>query len=153
MALVMRGRNVSAWILVPGALAMLGVAPAQSPTLPWPYSPLLDAVSAAPKSHRVLLENDHVRVLEVVVQPGQKEPIHTHRWPSVLQVTSAAQLRYFRATLAEGKWTETPADGNVPSISMNTRAVQYLEPEGPHAVENVGGTTYRATRVEIKDRT
>ena len=31
----------------------------------------LDAVAAAPKNHKVLYEDDHVRVLEVTVQPGE----------------------------------------------------------------------------------
>ena len=30
----------------------------------------MDALLAAPASHRVLLENDRVRVLEVVIEPG-----------------------------------------------------------------------------------
>jgi hypothetical protein len=34
----------------------------------WPAS--LDAVAAAPGNHRVLLENDRVRVLEIIVAPA-----------------------------------------------------------------------------------
>lgn len=47
----------------------------------WP--PELDAVVAAPRNHRVLFENDHLRVLEVILEPGEEEPVHHHRWPSV----------------------------------------------------------------------
>jgi hypothetical protein len=43
----------------------------------------LDAIVAAPKNHKVLYEDDHVRVLEVTVQPGEIENMHHHPWASV----------------------------------------------------------------------
>ena len=51
-----------------------------SDTSTWP--PELDAVTAAPKNHKVLFENDRLRVLEVILEPNEEEPIHHHRWPS-----------------------------------------------------------------------
>ncbi|HEY7334738.1 MAG TPA: hypothetical protein VH639_07630 [Bryobacteraceae bacterium] len=42
-----------------------------------------DAVSASPNQHKVVLENDAVRVLEATVPLHSKEPPHTHPWPSV----------------------------------------------------------------------
>jgi hypothetical protein len=37
----------------------------------------MDALLAAPASHRILLENDRVRVLEVVIEPQTREPEDT----------------------------------------------------------------------------
>ena len=54
----------------------------QEPTWPWPET--MDATVAAPDSHRVLLENDRIRVLEVVIESGVREPEHTHRAVSVM---------------------------------------------------------------------
>ena len=134
--------------------AQLAQAPAAGLTPSnWSWSPFLDAVQAAPKSHRVLIDNDKVRVLEVVVQPGQKEPIHTHQWPSVMYVTSPAPLRYYTASLVNGKWVEKGDEASPAAAPPNPnrpRPPQYLDPEGPHAVENMGTTPYRALRVEIK---
>ena len=45
-----------------------------------------DAVDAAPQSHKVLFENAIVRVLQVEVAPGTKEPMHHHRWPSIFVI-------------------------------------------------------------------
>ena len=45
--------------------------------------PALDAVVAAPKHHKVIFENERLRVLEVTLEPNDEEPIHHHRWPSV----------------------------------------------------------------------
>jgi len=40
-------------------------------------------VAAAPENHKVILENDTVRVLEATVPLHAKEVPHTHFWPSV----------------------------------------------------------------------
>jgi hypothetical protein len=59
----------------------------------WPAS--LDAMVAAPSHHEVLLENEHVRVLDTKLGPGESTPVHTHPWPSVLYVLSwSAFVRY-----------------------------------------------------------
>lgn len=50
----------------------------------WP--PELDALVAAPQPHRLLLENDAVRVLDTRIAPGETVPLHTHRWPGRLYV-------------------------------------------------------------------
>jgi hypothetical protein len=47
------------------------------------WDPAFDAVIAAPKHHKVLFENERLRVLEVTLEPYDEEPIHHHRWPSV----------------------------------------------------------------------
>jgi hypothetical protein len=51
-----------------------------------------DAVIAAPKNHKALYEDNHIRLLEVTVQPGETEKLHTHRWPAVA-VADAPQPR------------------------------------------------------------
>ena len=33
--------------------------------------------------HKVLFENERLRVLEVILEPDEEEPVHHHRWPSV----------------------------------------------------------------------
>ncbi len=42
-----------------------------------------DAVAAAPGNHKVILENDSVRVLEATVPLRSREVPHIHFWPSV----------------------------------------------------------------------
>ena len=43
-----------------------------------------DALIAAPANHKVVFENDRVRVLEAIVPAHTKEPAHTHVYPGVL---------------------------------------------------------------------
>jgi len=59
----------------------------------WPA--FMDAVAAAPGNHRVLLENDRVRVLEVTVNPGEREPLHAHCLPGVEYAMSGGKYRTY----------------------------------------------------------
>src|ERR1700747_2997553 len=52
-------------------------------TDPSTWDAALDAVIAAPKHHKVLFENERLRVLEVTLEANDEEPVHHHRWPSV----------------------------------------------------------------------
>ncbi|MDP9049288.1 MAG: hypothetical protein M3O31_00985 [Acidobacteriota bacterium] len=63
----------------------------------------LDAVNAAPKNHRVLYEDDHVRVIEVTVQPGETENLHIHRLASVF-IYDAAQPRIKNHLASGAEW-------------------------------------------------
>ena len=64
-------------------------------------------MAAAPGNHRVVLENDQVRVLQVKVAPGQTEPIHEHRWPSVMHIQSAQPAVDIRYATRNGQMVET----------------------------------------------
>jgi len=55
---------------------------------PWTWPDSLDALAAAPESHRRLFENDAVRVLETRIAPGETTEVHTHRWPGILYILS-----------------------------------------------------------------
>ena len=52
-------------------------------TDPSSWDPKFDAVAAAPRNHRVIYENENLRVLEVTLLPNEEEVLHHHRWPSV----------------------------------------------------------------------
>ena len=57
---------------------------------PSTWDPALDAVAAAPKHHKVLFENENLRVIEVTLEPNDEEPVHNHRWPSVFVFDSVS---------------------------------------------------------------
>ena len=80
----------------------------------------MDAVIAAPKNHRVLFEDDHVRLLEVTVQPGETENMHVHQNPSVLAYDAAQpRLRSRRANGKSGDWgrNHEGADGIIAAFN------------------------------------
>jgi hypothetical protein len=99
----------------------------------WPWPDSLDGVVAASGSHRVVLENELTRVLEVTIAPGEREPEHTHRWPSVMVVHRPARIRYYSGDTVTFTSPKQPASG-----ALGPR-VSWLDPEGRHSVENIDG--------------
>jgi hypothetical protein len=94
-----------------------------------------DAVQAAPNSHRVIFENAFVRVLEVTVPPGTREPMHHHRWPSLFLNWDVggrtAHQRYYRA---DGSVHDMPSRDRPPTEGH--WHVTWMEPEPMHSIEN-----------------
>lgn len=107
-----------------------------------------DAVAAAPGSHRVLMEDDKIRVLRVEVAPGATEPVHDHRWPSVMYFEQPQPITYIEYKLVDGRAVETQRF-DAPALK-NTQTVR-VEPEGLHAVMNRGTAPFLAVRVELKN--
>ena len=77
--------------------------------------PELDGVIAAPDSHRVLLEIPAARVLEVVIEPGSREPERTHRNRSVMIVDAPAWIRYYENGDLTFESPPGPARSRLPS--------------------------------------
>lgn len=103
----------------------------------------LDACVAAPEHHRLLLENDLVRVLETTIEPGQTTKVHTHRWPAVYYILSAGHF-----VRRDGAGAVT-FDSRHSSTALSGQAA-WSPPLGPHTLENVGETTIRVISVEVK---
>lgn len=138
-----------------GAATLAAVASAQQPTdlatLCNPSSHALDAVRAAPYSHNVLLENDRVRVLEVILPPLAVEPPHIHALPSVIQGDTGgaegARFLYIEYTMEDGRMVETRRQDITPSPGFRT---VWSAPEGLHSIANIGSAPVRIMRTEIK---
>jgi hypothetical protein len=113
-----------------------------------PAPPDLDAVAAAPANHKIILENERVRVLEVVVAPGETEPAHEHRWPSIIHIQSAQPAIDIKYAVRDGKLVET---GRVRFEGGNPPPALWVPREAPHAVQNLGTKPYRLIRVELKE--
>jgi hypothetical protein len=115
-----------------------------SPMNDWPWPDALDALQAAPKHHRLIFENDRVRVLDTRIAPGDTVPVHTHRWPAVLHVMTWSDF------------VRCDADGRV---VLDTRGRPPLGPLPlafwsealpPHTLENVGTADLHVVSIEIK---
>lgn len=107
-----------------------------------------DAVAVAPGSHHILMEDERVRVLRVEIAPGATEPVHDHRWPSIMYFEQPQPITYVVYKLVDGKPVETRRIDAPPiKVGQTVRA----EPESLHAVSNRGSAPFVAVRVEFKD--
>jgi mannose-6-phosphate isomerase-like protein (cupin superfamily) len=108
----------------------------------WPDR--LDAVAAAPGNHKVILENDRIRVLSVTVAPGENEPLHMHRMPSVLYIIAEDDMQDFDAN---GKLLY---DTRSQASPLKTPYAEWMPPQAPHSVVNRSKNPLRLIRVELK---
>ena len=111
----------------------------------WPHE--LDALTAAPRNHQLLLENERVRVLLTTIPSGATTPVHTHRWPSVEYVLSTTN--FVRRDADQNVLLDTRAADAQPQVSD----VLWSDPFPPHSLENVGDAELRVIMVEVKHRT
>jgi len=133
-------KRIANVVLVVGALGagfLLGQSRAKFDQ--W-WTPENDALTAAPHNHKLLFENDEVRVLEVIVQPGVREPLHAHRYPSVLYYISAAHMLEHSPNIAA-----------VDHPRKEDGGVVFLPVGPPHQMQNMETTKpLRAIRMELK---
>lgn len=95
-------------------------------------------LEAAPKSAKVIFENDVVRVILITMKRGQKIPMHSHN----------KGLSY---SLNKGRIRSTGENGKTGVISIKEGELGWSEVDGAetHAVENLGGVP-RELSVEFK---
>lgn len=104
----------------------------------------LDALAAAPRHHRLLLENARVRMLDTRIEPGETVPLHTHRWPAACYV-----LSYGEVVRRDGSGNITFDSRGAPT-GLGPGQATWLEPLTPHTLENVGNTPIHIISVELK---
>jgi quercetin dioxygenase-like cupin family protein len=95
-----------------------------------------DAATVTPKVVKVRFENDRVRVLEFVSDPGDKEGWHSHPAFVVYAVTGGT-LRI-----------NTP-DGKSNDVEFKAGDIRFREPV-THTTENIGKTQLHAIIVELE---
>jgi quercetin dioxygenase-like cupin family protein len=115
-------------VLVAGALLSLtagGAVPAQDPA------------KAAPATHKVLLENDKVRVLDIRVPARGRALMHTHPTGYVEVAITDCRMRF---TVPGGKTSET---------TLHAGDVVWSDPV-THSAENLGASECHVLNVEPK---
>jgi mannose-6-phosphate isomerase-like protein (cupin superfamily) len=105
----------------------------------------LDGVIAAPDHHRVLFENDVVRIIETTIRSGEITPVHTHLAPTAMYVISGSQ--FVRRDPEGAVLLDTRAD---PAFVLPRTMFSPGTP--PHTLENTGPDDLVVIGVELLDR-
>jgi predicted metal-dependent enzyme (double-stranded beta helix superfamily) len=101
-------------------------------------------MAAAPDHHRVLLENERVRVLDTRLAPGDTTPVHEHGWPAVLHVLSWSDFVRIDRT---GK---VVLDSRAAGMAPQAGAILWGPALSAHAVRNVGARELHVIAIELK---
>src|ERR1700730_1236101 len=88
-----------------------------------------DAVQAAPNSHKVIFENEFIRVVQVTLPPaGHAEPMHFHRWPSLfIGYDPGGKTAHIRYHAADGKVHDQPS--HTEPVHAGEWGATWMKPE------------------------
>jgi quercetin dioxygenase-like cupin family protein len=118
------------------ALLLLTAAPAPAEPPPATTGPV-DGLVSSPDNFKLLLENEHVRVLQYTLLPGALDHWHTHP-PRVGYVLSGAKIRV------------TEADGSHEDYDEKTGETYWADFSPLHDTRNLDTKPYIALLVEVK---
>jgi hypothetical protein len=104
----------------------------------------LDGVVADPDHHRVLFENDRIRVIETTVRVGETTPVHTHLMPTVLYALSGS---HFVRRNSQGEVLVDTRNVDPPFVMPQ---VQWSDGTPEHTLENPGPDDLIVIAVELK---
>jgi len=98
-----------------------------------------DWVKAAPEDKKILVDNDHFRMVEVTLQPGKKEALHSH----------PEYIEYF---MESGKMIVTYPGKEPVTWNVEKGKAYSGKPEPPHTIENAETKPIKLLLIEMKDR-
>lgn len=127
------------WEMIAGQAHVIGVevkaARKRTPVAPSTL-PATDAATVDARAHQVILENDYVRVLEVLASPGARSQMHSHSRGGVL------------ISLGRARANVTLPNGSNMMLDLHPGQVIWMEP-GSHGWEIAGGE-HRLIAIEVK---
>jgi hypothetical protein len=103
-----------------------------------------EPVEVAGNHHQVKFENEKVRVLEVVIEPGDTVPLHQHTMESIFITLQPASLVFRDSDGLMVKEVERSDYSSIPDYEARGAA------PAPRSVENVDSITMKAIRIELK---
>jgi hypothetical protein len=105
-----------------------------------------EAAKAANKSHKLVFENADVRVFDVTIAPGEKEPPHYHKYPAVLVIDAFPQYTTYDK---DGKAVKP----RVPRSRLTEFPLIVRQaPQETHSIHNTDTKPFHAIRIEYKKR-
>ncbi len=115
------------------------------------WDPALDAVTAAPGNHRILFENEALRVLEVMLLDGEEEPTHHHRWPSVFVFDQVQGPVYDLGPNGEMLPPNRDVMQAVQAWDGKGCLIVLMAPQAAGRVRNESGKPVHGIRIEMKN--
>lgn len=97
----------------------------------------IDGLKVSPENFKLLLENEHVRVLEYTLQPGATDTPHTHP-PKSSYVISSGKIKVYLE------------NGEQLVFDEKAGTADWGDYVGKHKVENIGSTPVVIVLTEVK---
>jgi len=101
--------------------------------------PEIEHADRGPIGDRVLFEDEHIRVWEMVLEPGQRSPLHHHENDYVVVVVEGDQV------------TVEPLEAGAKSAPVAPGHSVFLRKGGTEVAVNSGAARYRDVQIELLD--
>lgn len=117
----------------------------------WPYPASLDSYKASPNTNRLLWEDGKMRLIEVLIRPGETEAMHGNPYPSVLAfdadsgVSPTVKFMDAKSPLNGQGRVDSAILAEFPTIRCANEG-----PRAPYAITNTGKTPIHYYRIEFK---
>jgi mannose-6-phosphate isomerase-like protein (cupin superfamily) len=95
-----------------------------------------DPTKVDPKHYKVLLDNAHLRIDDVMIKPGEKTPMHSHPGYAVYALTG-------------GNVKFTYPDGKTRTVKVKAGQAIWRDGE-THTSENIGKSDLHVIDIELK---
>jgi hypothetical protein len=117
----------------------------------WPYPIGYDSYKAAPNNNRLLYEDNHVRLIEVSIRPGETEKMEGVPYPSVLANDAISGTTSEDHPLDPTSTLNGQNSGHAPAPQgLDAPTCSTMGPQAPHAVHNTGTVPIHFYRIEFK---
>jgi hypothetical protein len=121
----------------------------------WPYPIVYDSIQAAPNNFKLLFEDGKIRLVEVMIRPGETTPMHGDPYPSVVSFNS---ISGDSSAVTDTKLDpDSPLNGEgaghapPPSVhNMKVPTCMTIGPLAPHKIHNAGNVPLHYYRFEYK---
>ena len=123
-------------ILVTLGLSIVAAANVGLANVALTNAPAQDVQKVSPETHKVLLDNEHARVFDVRLKPGEVVGMHSH----------PASILYY---LTDGRLKITYPDGRGEQRTVKAGSAIWSDAV-THAVENVGSDELHEVHTELK---
>lgn len=96
-------------------------------------------IASNPIGTELIFEDDKVRIWQIVLEPGQEAPVHTHH------------LDYTTITIEPSTLERLNGDGSIDrSVGTPGKVSRWYRSTRTHGLRNVGTTRFRNVIVELK---
>jgi hypothetical protein len=122
----------------------------------WPFPAGLEATRAAPSNYRVVYADSHIRLVEVLIRPGETAPRAGSPYPAVLafdtpqpNVAGGATIAISDEARSDSFAVDRPRQSAGAPLTWNFPTCQAAGPLAPYVEANTGTVPLHYYRIEF----
>jgi quercetin dioxygenase-like cupin family protein len=116
----------------------------REPTHPGTDIAVIEGAEVGPGAGELIFENDRVRIMNIVIEPGQRSALHTHVRDYILVQINAGEACYEPHPESQGYIKERKVSATRPGLAA------FIPAGSTEVAINTGDTPLREIYIELK---